>query len=111
MGVYHLLARRLNMRMRGRPMVLRRQATPVSPTITVTGYARNYRPGELTAGVQQGDVRAEILNDEIAQLGWPAPPRNPDRLTFDGRTYTIIGAAPVHEGTTIIGWSLWARGS
>jgi hypothetical protein len=111
MGLFHLAGRRLNIRMRGRPMVLRRQATPVSPTIAVFGYARAYNPGELSAGIQQGDVRVEILNEEIVATSWPAPPRNPDRLTFDGRTYTIMGAFPLHDGTTVAGWSLWIRGA
>lgn len=92
-------------------MVLRRQATPTSPTVTVSGYPRAYSPGELLGGVQQGDVRIEILNDEIAAASWPAPPRNPDRVVMDSRTYTVIGAFPIFEGTAVIGWSLWVRGA
>ena len=92
-------------------MSLRRQATPTSPVVQVLGYPRAYQPGELTAGVQQGDVRVEILHDEIAAATWPAPPRNPDRLTLDARTYTVLGAFPLYEGSVLIGWQLWCRGA
>ena len=104
-------ARRAALRARGRPMTLRRQATPTSPIVTVTGFLRAYQPGELQAGVQQGDVRIEIGADEITAALWPAPPRNPDRLTVDGRTYTVLGAQPIHEGSRLIGYSIWGRGA
>jgi hypothetical protein len=103
--------RRALLAARGRPMSLRRAATPAALVVTVSGYPRAYNPGELTAGVQQGDVRVEILNDEVAAAGWPAPPRNPDRLVMDARTYTVMGAFPIYEGAAVIGWSLWVRGS
>lgn len=104
-------ARRALLRERGRPMVLRRQATPTSPTVTLLAYPRAYQPGELAAGVQQGDVRIETLHDEIAAAGWPFPPRNPDRVTMDGRTYTVQGAFPLYEAGACIGWQLWCRGA
>jgi hypothetical protein len=106
----HADARRALLRDRGRAMVLRRQATP-AVTVTVQGYPRAYSPGELQAGVQQGDVRIEILNDEIAAASWPGPPRNPDRILMDGRTYTVLGAFPMYEGETLFAYSLWTRGA
>jgi hypothetical protein len=103
--------RRALLRERGRSMSLRRAATPAAIAVQVLGYPRAYNPGELLAGVQQGDVRVEITNDEIAAAAWPAPPRNPDRLTMDARTYTVLGAFPVYEGSALIGWQLWCRGA
>jgi hypothetical protein len=104
-------ARRALLRDRGRSMVLRRQASPAALTVTVQGYPRAYSPGELQAGAQQGDLQIEILNDEIAAASWPAPPRNPDRILMDSRTYTVLGAFPLKEGETLFGWRLWARGA
>lgn len=102
--------RRALLRARGRLMVLRRQASPTAPAVAVLGYSRAFQPGELQAGVQQGDVRIEILADEIAEAAWPAPPRNPDRVTVDGRTYTVQGATAIYDLAELIGWSLWCRG-
>lgn len=103
-------ARRALLRERGRPMTLRRQGSPASPVVSVLGYSRAYQPGELQAGVQQGDVRIEILADEILAAAWPAPPRQPDRLTFDGRTFTVQGSTAIYDAAECIGYSLWCRG-
>jgi len=107
----HADNRRALLATRARPMSLRRAATPAALVVTVAGYPRAYNPGELMAGVQQGDVRVEILNDEIVAAAWPGPPRNPDRLVMDARTYTIMGAFPVYEGAACIGFTLWCRGA
>jgi hypothetical protein len=104
-------ARRRQLARRGRPMTLSRLVTDGAPVaVTPTGYARDYRPEELVGGIMQGDIRVEIGADEIAAAAWPAPPRKPDRLVVDGRTYTVQGATAVYDGPTLAGWSLWARG-
>jgi hypothetical protein len=101
-------ARRRQIAGKGRPMALRRIGEPDLPLI---GFLRDYQPQELLGGVQQGDVRVEILAEEIAAAGWTTPPAKPDRLVVDGRSYAIQAAArPVHEGADLIGWSIWARG-
>lgn len=100
-------ARRRLLARRGRPMTLTRLN---GPAVTVLGHARDYRPEELVGGIQQGDLRVEIGADEVAAAGWPAPPRKMDRLTVDGRTYTVQGASAVQDGATLAGWSLWVRG-
>jgi hypothetical protein len=107
----HLLeARRRMIQQRGRMMLLRREGSaPLS--VDLLGFPRAYQPGELTGGVQQGDERVEILNDELAKAGWPSPPRRPDRLEKDGGVGTLQGARPIYDGALLIGWSLWVRGT
>lgn len=95
---------------RGRTMVLRRTATPPVPAVSFLAVERAFAPGELTGGIQQGDSRLEILADELLAAGFPLPPKNPDRVTVDGRTYTIMGARGLYDSGALIGYSLWARG-
>lgn len=100
-------ARRRQLARKGRQMTLARLN---GPSVSLIGYARDYRPEELVGGIAQGDVRVEIGADEIAAASWPAPPRKTDRVTVDGRTYTIQGASAVYDGPTLAGYSIWARG-
>jgi hypothetical protein len=108
----HLANRRALLRERGRPMILRRQlAGTASASVSLIGFDRSFAPGELQGGVQQGDVTVETLAEEMAAIAWPAPPRNPDRLIMDNRTYTVLSARPIMEGADLIGWRIWARGA
>ena len=98
-------------RSRGRTMTLRRERKGGAPVeVTLIGFPRAYRPEEIQGGVQATDQQVEILNDEIAAAGWPAPPANPDRLVIDGRTSTVKGARPVYAGAELLGWSIWVTG-
>lgn len=104
-------ARRRQLARRGRPMVLTRLVTGGAPiAVTLTGYSRDYRPEELVGGLMQGDIKVEIGADEIAAAAWPGPPRKPDRIAVDGKTYTMQGASALYDGDTLAGWSIWARG-
>ena len=111
----HLNARRHNIARAGRPYTLRRQTayTPAATysSVTVQGYRRTYRTDELSGALVQGDWALEILNDEIAAATWSGPPINGDEL-LDGSlaTYAVQGAAPVYEGSTLIGYTLQIRG-
>ncbi|MFC0410941.1 hypothetical protein [Roseomonas elaeocarpi] len=109
---HHLETRRRLIRSRGRTMTLIRQARGATPAISLPliGFPRAYRPDEIQGGVQANDQQVEILNDEIAAAGWPAPPANPDRLVIDGRTSTVKGARPVYAGAELLGWSIWVTG-
>lgn len=69
-----------------------------------------YSAGQVQAGMQQGDSRADLAND-IASTGWPLPPRPKDQVIVDGATYTVQGATPVRTPDGIIGWTLWLRGT
>jgi hypothetical protein len=94
----------------GRPMILRRITNSAPVSVTLMGKHTAYLPQELTGAVRQGDVRIAVGQDEIAAAGWPTPIRSPDEISIDGQTFTVQGAVPVYEGTTLIGWKIHARG-
>lgn len=98
---------------RGRAMTLRR-ALPTSPVTyaecPLLGFQAFYRPEHITGGVRQGDARVQILNDEIAALSWPGPPVSQDLIVIDGRTWAVVGALAVYEGSSCIGFDLHVRG-
>lgn len=108
-----LMSRRRLIARHGRPMTIRRQ-TGVNPVVfsavEVAAAVTAFRPEQLIGGVQQGDMRAEILNDEIADAAWPGPPRAKDSLLVDGKAWQIVGATPVFDGALCIGHALWIRG-
>lgn len=108
----HILeGRRRQIRLKGRRMTLIRRASAGVPErrVVLTGFARVLRPGAPEGPIQQGDQQVEILHDEIADAGWPWPPRLHDALDM-GRQVTLQAAAPIYEGSTLVGWSLWVRG-
>jgi hypothetical protein len=92
-------------------MTIRRGSTPPGPIVALQGFAHGFAPGQIANGVQQGDMRVEIGADEIAAAGWTAPPRNPDRVTMDARTWTVLDARPLYDGAELLGFSLWIRGA
>jgi len=103
-------ARRRVLAARGRPMTLRRGTTPPGPVVALLGFPHGFAPGQITGGVQQGDLQIEIGAEEISAAGWTAPPRNPDRLTMDARTWTVLDARPLYDGAELAGFTLWVRG-
>lgn len=93
---------------KGRPMTLHR---PDVTDVTVTGFLVMYRPDQIgRAGIQEGDARVTILNDEIAAATWPGPPRARDQIVIDNRTWLIRESTPEYLGETCIGYSLFCRG-
>lgn len=110
MGV-HLDARRRLIGQMGRPLTLRRLVANGSPVdLTVRGFEHAPSPTDVARGAQQNDMVFEILHDEIAAAAWPHPVRQNDKLIEGTRIVTAQGAWAVHEGATIIGWKIPARG-
>lgn len=109
----HLNARRRNLRAKGRPVTLRRQ-TVVRPAaysdVTVLALLHAYVPNAVTKDLHEGDRVAEILNDEIAAAGWPGPPKHGDTVLADGITLSVLGATPLYDGTTLLGFRVVVRG-
>lgn len=106
----HLETRRRVLASRGWAMILRRLVPNADPVdVALLGFARAYRPEEIQGAVKQGDLRVEILNDELSEAGWGAP-AHPQKLIDGGRTRTVGSAWPVKEGEAVIGWSLWVTG-
>lgn len=110
----HLGTRRRLVNGKGRSVKLRRQTVARPPTfasVTVTAFVYAYRPDKITGDLKQGDVRCEILNDEIAAAAWPGPPKIGDSLIDGANTLTLIGAFPLYDGATLLGHTLIARGT
>lgn len=94
--------------------MLRRQTVGRPPTfssVTVVAFIYAYRPDQIKGDLKQGDVRCEILNDEIAAASWPGPPKTGDSLIDGTNTLNLIGAFPLYDGTTLLGHTLMARGT
>lgn len=92
-------------------MTLRRPlTTSVNQDVQVAGLLSAYQPGQLTGGVQQGDARVSLLDDEIQVFGWPGPPRTRDAVLIAGETWRVLGAMRVLDGALVIGHHLWVRG-
>lgn len=112
MGV-HLATRRRMLARYGRPMILQRHNPPsgAAPAdLTLQGFMYPFAAEKIAAPIRQGDANAAILNDEIAAAGWPGPPGNGDWLVVDGVSYQIVGADPLYDGATLIGFNMWIRG-
>lgn len=106
--MHYAAARARAMASRGRTVAFARSNVAPAPptTASVLAFLRAYQAGELQGGLQQGDARLET-----GTLAAPfAPPAKGDRVTIDGRAWTVLGAAPVSEGATLIGYSLTIRG-
>lgn len=98
-----------------RPMQLKRLSggggTPVTAVgLPVNGFFSMYRPDEISGDIKQGDAEVALTNDELAASNWTSPPRARDQIMIDGRTWQIVDAYPVYEGSDVIGHTLWVRG-
>lgn len=100
----------------GQPATLRRLTgtgpSQTSTDVEVTAVVRSYRAEELAAGtgLQQGDRQVIITNHEIAEAGWPGPPRKNDRLVLAGALTTVQSVETRYLGTAIDRHVMVARG-
>ena len=109
-GGAHLRARRRTLARMGRTITLQRpNDNPAPVPLAVIGFPVAYRPDAVKPPISQGDCQLATLNDEIAAAGWPTPGQG-TYAVIDGVTWSVLGASPVYEGSTCIGWNLWIRG-
>ncbi len=82
-------------------VVLRRQ-TAVSPVTwtdaVVPARVRQYGAAELVAGITQGDYEIVVAHADLAAAGWPAPPKDGDRVI---RFATVTAGAYVPGGSAV----------
>lgn len=74
-------------------VVLRRVASGnkvVAESRPLLARVTGYRPDELVAGIQQGDLRVLLLADDVAASGFPLPLQQAgaDRIVLRGRAAT-----------------------
>lgn len=72
----------------------------------VAGYAAE----EIAGGVQVGDRRLVILEDALADAGMTDAPKAADRVTFEGRQFTVINATALYDDGAPVVWDLQVRG-
>jgi hypothetical protein len=84
-----------------------------TPTdVAVTAVVRGFQPHEIAAGsgLMQGDRRVIITDHEIAEAGWPGPPRKNDRLVLAGALTTVQAVETRYLGAEIDRHIMVARG-
>jgi hypothetical protein len=72
----------------------------------IAGYAAD----EVAGGVQVGDRRVVILEDALDDAGVSDTPKATDRLTFEGRQFTVISATALYGDGVPVAWDLQVRG-
>lgn len=83
--------------------------TPPPASLTVTGGIPPIEPDQIQPPMRQGDVKAEIMDDERLAANWPDPGQGA-WATIDGQVWAVLGASKIFDGAVLIGWSLWLRG-
>lgn len=76
-----------------------------SQDITRRAFVRDYRPGELSGGIEQGD--REVI---LSPTGLGADPQRLGGLFVGDRYCTIEFANPVRLAGVVVRWNLQVRG-
>lgn len=86
---------------RGRSITLRRLGN--SPPDDVTCVAMVAQMDDLigAGGVVQFRRRITVSNKEIADAGWPGPPRKGDQIIDAGKTMTVQAVESPGDGTVM----------
>jgi hypothetical protein len=82
---------------RAEEATLRRLGTPPID-VAVLAKIDNAAPADLTGNMAQYGRRVVISDLEIAQAGWPGPPKRNDQILTQGKTLTIVANDPVILG-------------
>ncbi|CAO4178876.1 hypothetical protein [Methylorubrum populi] len=73
--------------------------------LTRRAFVREYRPDELSGGIEQGD--REVI---LSPTGLAADPLRLGGLWIGDRYHTIEVATPVRMAGAVVRWNLWAKG-
>ncbi len=73
----------------GQPVTFRRGSGPQAISATVQAFVRGYQPNQLGDGIIQGDRIMHVVPDDLRFQGWPAQPRNPDRVDIGENTAVV----------------------
>lgn len=67
-------------------------------------------PMRLTEGIDQNNRRARFSEDEIIAAGWPAPPREGDKLIEGEDTYTVLDCKQTTMDGVLLSYTLSVKG-
>jgi hypothetical protein len=102
-------------------------AVPITPVLAANAalgaavtfdFARDYgvRAGvaayaahEFQGGVLVGDRRLAIFQAGLTAAGMTDAPKASDRVTFEGKSFNVISAAPLYRGDTAFAWDVQVR--
>lgn len=71
----------------------------------VAGYVAS----EVMGGVAVGDRRVVITQDQLTAAGMVDVPKASDKITFEGRQFTVQSAGAVYQGAAPLVWDLQCR--
>jgi hypothetical protein len=77
---------------------------------SVRAAIANYSASEVAGGVQVGDRRVVVLESALDDAGMSDTPKATDKVTFEGRQFTVINAAAVYGDGVPVAWDLQVRG-
>ena len=97
---------------RGRPATLRRVVSSgADQDVAILAILAGGAPLALAGSIQINAFTAIVAAETILAAGWPAPPRDNDRLIFAERAYTVQGNPdPRYVGDRIGAWVMQVRG-
>ncbi|MBA9070689.1 hypothetical protein FHR71_004459 [Methylobacterium sp. RAS18] len=76
-----------------------------SGDLTRRAFVREYRPDELSGGIEQGD--REVI---LSPANLTTDPQRLGGLWIGDRYHTIEVATPVRMAGAVVRWNLWAKG-
>lgn len=77
---------------------------------SVRAAIAGYSAEEIAGGVQVGDRRVVILEDALDDAGMSDSPKATDRLTFEGKQFTVVNATAIYGDGVPVAWDLQVRG-
>ena len=75
-------------------------------------YRADYEVRELVGDVQQGDMMALVLVEDLVAASWPSPPRQGDIVAIGDKSFNVeaVDDRTRMVGTTLIAYQMRLRG-
>lgn len=76
---------------------------------SVRAAVAGYQAEEYQGGIQAGDRRLVILESALDAAGMSDPPKAPDQVTLEGRTFTVRSATALYRDGVPYAWDVQVR--
>jgi len=86
---------------RAEPVTLRRLGT-VPIDVSLLAKIDDAEPTPLAGNMAQFQRRVVISDLEIAQAGWPGPPKRNDQIITGSKTLTVVASDPIVIGAQTV---------